>query len=168
MIFETERLLVRQLTENDIEDFHALQQGPDVMRYIRKPMNRPESTKELKRFVDCYTDSAQTFLIWAVIEKLENSFLGICGVYVNRWGEHELAYRFLAHYWGNGYGQETLGGLIRHCFEKLGLSELTAYVHVENKRSIRVVKKYMNHVKTVYSEDMEDLEQVFQIKSTKR
>lgn len=167
MIFETERLLVRKLAETDIDDFHALQQDRDVMRYIRKPMNKLESTRELKRFIDCYTDSAQTFLIWAVIEKLENSFIGICGVYRNKWDENELAYRFLARHWGNGYGQETLNGLIDHCLEVLKLPVLTAYVHEENTRSIRVAEKYMNYVKTVYSEDVEGLEKVFKNREDK-
>ena len=46
-LFDSKRLFVRHLREGDIEGFYKMQSNPNVMKYIKPPMNYEESKEEL-------------------------------------------------------------------------------------------------------------------------
>ena len=164
MIFETERLYVRKLQKSDIEGFYDMQSNPNVMQHIKQFMNRSESEMELERFINYYNNEDVFFKIWAVEEKNDNKFIGICGVYENEKNEFEIAYRLRELYWKRGFGKEIAKNLIHYCFDNFDLNELTAYVRLENKGSINILKKEMELVKEFFCKKVNLYEQVYQLK----
>ncbi|MCO7226596.1 GNAT family N-acetyltransferase [Pleionea sp. CnH1-48] len=149
---------------DDLEPFYDMQSDPDVMRYIKAPMNHEQSQKELERFISYYSHESAFFNIWAMVDKASMQFVGICGVYENEQQEFEIAYRLRQAYWGKGYGREIARSLISYCFEHLGLKDLTAYADSRNQGSITILEKEMMFVKEFYSEKTQVTERKYSLK----
>ncbi len=164
MLFETERLIIRKLKKSDIQGFYDMQSNPNVMRHIKKFMNRSESETELRRFMDYYDSKDIFFNIWAVEQKDNNDFIGICGVYENDKLEFEIAYRLRELYWKKGFGTEIANSLIAYCFEKVNLNELSAYVRIENNDSVNILEKEMAFVNAFYCEKTNTYERLYKLK----
>lgn len=151
ILFETKRLIVRNLKGIDIDGFYDMQGNPNVMRHIKKTMNLTESKAELNRFIGYYHNKEVYFNIWAIEEKIDKTFVGICGVYKNQMSEFEIAYRLREKFWKKGIGGEIAKELIAYCFKNLKIDELTAYVHKENKGSVHILEREMVFQKEFYS-----------------
>jgi len=164
MKFKTKRLIIRKLKESDIDGFYDMQSNPNVMKHIKKHMNRNESELELQRFINYYTDKNTFFNIWVVEKILTNEFIGICGVYENDKSEFEIAYRLREKYWKKGFGNEIAKELINHCFEKEKLSEISAYVRIENSSSVNILEKEMEFVTEFYCEKAKSYEKLYRLK----
>lgn len=162
-LFETDRLNVKHLSPEDIEGFYKMQSNPKVMQYIKPTMNYAESKKELQRFIGYYDAPHTMFQIWAVHEKRTDSFIGICGVYLNEHDEYEIAYRFQQSKWGMGFGSEIAKKLIRFCFETLSYDTLFAYVMEGNVGSRKILEKYMEYDREMYSDNTSSKEYVYRI-----
>ena len=141
MIYQTERLLIRNLKTSDINPFHEMQGNPKVMKYtdgVAKTYE--EDLVDLQRVIDFYTKPKNDFWVWAVIRKSDNAFLGTIALIKDDENNDEIGYRFLEKYWNNGYAYEAMMGLIAYCRNK-GLKEIVAEVIVLNKASEYIIKK---------------------------
>lgn len=146
IFLETERLVLRPFTEADAGDLLALDNDPDVMRFING--GRPTGleairTRTLPRFLHdhpCWGTRGY----WAAQEKTGGAFLG--------WFEFrplddrsaavvELGYRLHRAAWGRGYATEGSTALIRKGFTDLGVERVTANTMSVNTRSRRVMEK---------------------------
>lgn len=143
MIFNTERLSIRKLKTSDIKEFHDMLGNPNVMKYVKTPLTLKASELELQKFIDLYSNPSKFYNIWAVDLKESSKLIGICGVYENTDGEHEIAYRLRELFWGNGFGNEICEALINYCNTNLNLNKLVAYVHPENTGSIKILERHM-------------------------
>jgi len=143
---ETERLVLRPFTEADAEHLLALDNDPDVMRFING--GRPTSletiqTRSLPRLLHVHPCFG-TRGYWAAQEKTGGGFLG--------WFEFrpltdhspavvELGYRLHKAAWGNGYATEGVRALIHRGFTGLGVERVTANTMAVNTASRRVMEK---------------------------
>lgn len=145
MIFETERLLVRKLNTNDSELFFELMNNPNVMNPIpQKVFTRIESNTKLTELISIEISSKK---IWCLTEKGNDSLIGICGFLKNNENDDEIAYRLIERFWGKGYGTEITKGLIEYSFEILNFEKITADVNIDNKKSSRILEKFMNPIR---------------------
>ncbi len=141
MIFETERLLVRQLIESDLEGFHEMQSDPEVMKYVDgEPKSLSEHQKELQELIGLYAKRNNEFIIYAIERKLDYQFVGTVALVKDDHSNDEIGYRFSKKYWGQGFGFEIVQGLVRYCIS-ISKEKLIAYVSPENKSSERILQK---------------------------
>ncbi|MDF2486972.1 MAG: family N-acetyltransferase, partial [Herbinix sp.] len=104
MLFETERLYIRELNKSDTELFAKMQGNANVMKYVTgRPKTKEESINELEKIIHIDKKTNREFIIMAVVRIDSNKFVGTCAVIKNDDGEHEIGYRFIEEYWGNGY-----------------------------------------------------------------
>lgn len=149
MIFETKRLIVRDLKIDDSESYFDMMGNPNVMNPIpRKVMTKSESDKHLRQLID--NDSKK--MIWGIEDKKSKSFIGLCALLKNDDQDNELGYRLREKYWGVGYGTEITEGLISYCFNKLKFDKITADVNTANLKSVKILDKLMKPVKEFYNE----------------
>lgn len=140
MIFETKRLVVRKLLMTDLMAFHEMQSNPKVMQYVQGDVKTlDEHQKELKYVISKYKEEGNHFWIYAIILKECNQFLGTVAL-VKDGTTDEIGYRFLEKYWGKGYGNELVEGLIKFC-KNQKFNNLTAYVINENKASSKILER---------------------------
>ena len=79
-VLETERLILRRLTMDDLDDLFALYHSPDVRKYYSEGLPSYEETKqELEWMINtCYANYG--FGMWATLEKKTGKFIGRCGL----------------------------------------------------------------------------------------
>ncbi|WP_157961084.1 GNAT family N-acetyltransferase [Lutibacter citreus] len=150
MIFETERLLVRKLNIKDSDLFYEMMSNPKVMDPIpQKVFSRSESDAKLKVLIS--PEKGMNLKIWGLLEKRNNSFIGICGFLKNNENDDEIAYRLIERYWGVGYGTEIAKALVEYSFNILKVEKITADVNIENEKSAKILQKFMNPVKEFFN-----------------
>ncbi|MFI9157929.1 GNAT family N-acetyltransferase [Kitasatospora aureofaciens] len=146
VFLETARLLLRPFTASDTDHLHALDNDPEVMRFINggAPTSREAvETRILPRLLHDHACSG-TRGFWAAEEKTTGRFLG--------WFEFrplddqspavvELGYRLNRVAWGRGYATEGSLALIDKGFTDLGVERVTANTMAVNTRSRRVMEK---------------------------
>jgi len=151
-MFETGRLLVRKLNTNDSKLFFELMSNPNVMNPIpQKVFTKIESDTKLNDLI-LLEESSKT-KIWCLTEKGNDSLIGICGLLKNDENDNVIAYRLIERFWGKGYGTEIAKGLIEYSFENLNFEKITADVNIENKKSSKIIEKFMNPVREFFNKE---------------
>lgn len=141
-VLETDRLVMRRMMECDYRVMYALNDDPEVMRYVGDgPFETPEHSYDfLFNYQDVYRKYG--FARWTVELKATGQRLGWCGLRLYREdGDMDLGYRFFRKHWNKGYATEASLACIKYAFETLGFDYLTARANVENVGSYRVMEK---------------------------
>lgn len=142
MVFQTSRLLVRQLTYDDFEPFHEMQSNLNVMQYASgKAQSLEENKADLKKVINHYSAENNGFWVWAIEGKSNGELIGTAAMIVDEKNEGEIGYRLLEKYWGNGFASETLKDLIDFGFEKMKLKAIYANVDMRNIASVKMLDK---------------------------
>ena len=147
IFLETERLVLRRLTEADVDNLFALDSDPAVMRFLTGGRPTPRDVIEqeiLPRFLRYYERYNERFGAWAAIEKATGDFLGWFSFKPPEGSsphEVELGYRLRQSAWGMGYGTEGAQALIRKGFAELGVQRVFATTYQDNLASRRVMEK---------------------------
>lgn len=155
MIFETERLLVRRLSMDDLQSFYEMQSNPLVLQYATGEVMPFEDIKSrLQLLIDKYDIPNNDFWIYAIERKLDNEFIGTVALVKDENNEDEIGYRFLQKYWGNGYGFEVVEGLLVFA-KRAGYKKLIGNVVDKNVASVKILERlHFNPVKKFISEDI--------------
>ncbi|AUC84503.1 N-acetyltransferase [Polaribacter sp. ALD11] len=140
MIFETERLLIRKLNSDDLQEFHVLENNPEVLKYATGTVkNFEENSKELKYLISLYIKPKNDFWIYAIERKQGAKFIGTLALVKDNIDD-EIGYRFVEECWGKGYGYEVCEGLLYYS-KQLKIKKLVAYVVLENKASVKILER---------------------------
>lgn len=154
MIFETERLLIRELKLTDLNSFHTMQSNPKVLQFATGDVKSlEEHTLEITELINKYQNKNNDFWIYAIQRKSDNNFIGTLAL-VKDENDDEIGYRFLEKFWGNGYGFEICKGTISYC-RKIGMKKLVGYVVDDNIASAKILEKLnFKVVKKFISDDI--------------
>lgn len=143
---ETERLILRRFTPDDVEVVTALDADPAVMRYVTggRPTPREEIRDEYLPSWLAYYEKGDQYGFWAAVEKRTGGFIGWFHLRPqsdDADDEPELGYRLIVSAWGLGYATEGSRALIRKAFAGLGARRVHATAMVVNVASWRVMEK---------------------------
>jgi ribosomal-protein-alanine N-acetyltransferase len=138
-ITETERLILRKWTLDDVDSLFNLNSDPEVVKYTGN-----DAFKNKQEVIDLISNYEQyekyNMGRWVVELKVTNEFLGWCGLkYVD--DEVDLGYRLLQQHWGKGYATESSVASLDYGFNRLGLKRIIGRAMKENVNSIHVLKK---------------------------
>ncbi len=147
-IIETERLMLRDWHDNDLEAFTAINQDPKVLAFLPGPWTKEMCQDRMKLFNDLLKEHGFTW--WAVELKQTGQLVGAVGLITPPWEAHftpcvEIGWRLGYQYWGQGYATEAAQAVLRYGFEKCGLKEIVSFTVPKNKASIRVMEKIGMH-----------------------
>lgn len=147
---ETERLILREVLDSDLEGFFELDSDPDVHKYLG---NRPITTRdEAKKAIDLIRRqySERGVGRWAVVHKDSGEFMGWSGLKLNTKEEsyhpkhynfHDIGYRLIKRYWGQGYATESGKAAIDYGFDTMNLDAVYAITEMGNEASHRALEK---------------------------
>jgi RimJ/RimL family protein N-acetyltransferase len=146
IFLETERLVLRRFTEDDVDDLVELDSDPDVMRFINggRPTPRDEIVNEVLPAFLGYYERFAGYGFWAAVEKSTGRFVGWFHFRpedADHPDEVELGYRLRRSAWGKGYATEGSRALIDKGFSELGAQRVVASSMVVNVASWRVMEK---------------------------
>jgi RimJ/RimL family protein N-acetyltransferase len=156
VFLETERLQLRRLTEDDVENLVELDGDPEVMRYINggRPTPREEIEHELLPAIFGQYERYAGFGFWAAVEKSSGRFVGWFHFRPGQDappGEVELGYRLRKSAWGKGYATEGSRALVEKGFAELGVQRVVASTMVVNVASRRVMENAgLKYVRTFH------------------
>ncbi len=162
VFLETERLILRQFTEDDVDNLVELDSDPEVMRYLNGGVATPRELVEqeiLPRFLSYY-ERYDGVGVWAAIEKASGEFIGWFSLRppdVSHSDEVELGYRLRRSAWGQGYATEGAQALIRKGFTEFGVRRVTANTYEHNTGSRRVMEKVGMTLVRRYRPTLEEL-----------
>jgi ribosomal-protein-alanine N-acetyltransferase len=141
VVIETERLLLRNFTEDDGSLIYELNIDPDVAKYTHDNLRDPDHAKEMLEKTILPQYALYNHGRWAVLLKPGLEFIGWCGLkYRINVNEVDVGYRFKKHAWGKGYATEAAFASIRYGFEKPGLKRLVGRAEIGNIASWRVLE----------------------------
>ena len=127
--FETERLIIREADERDIEDLYELYTDANVLKYNCIPPLTRENIR------DGIESGEYSFCIEL---KGEGKVIGAVGFCNNGNMRHDVPSRCISYelntkYTKKGYMTEAVVAFLRYCFEELGVDVVSARVFDEKR-----------------------------------
>ncbi|WP_130796263.1 GNAT family N-acetyltransferase [Streptomyces otsuchiensis] len=160
----TDRLLLRPVRDSDLETAYAINNDPEVMRYLNGgrpvPLERVRD-KDLPRMTRHHPAIGGP-AYWAAEERATGRLLGWLLLRPVREGDGsllELGYRLGRDAWGRGLATEGSRALIRYAFTELGAERVTANTMTVNAGSRRVMEKCgLRLLRTYFDKWPQDIE----------
>lgn len=153
---ETDRLILREVLDSDLEGFYRLDADPEVHRYLgNKPIR---SRKEAQHAIDIIRSQYTERGIgrFAVVEKASGDFIGWSGLKFNTGDKetigdkrdfYDVGYRLIPRYWNKGYATESSLATLNFGFNDLQLKTIVGAAETDNIASNKVLKKIGLHFK---------------------
>ncbi len=156
LVLKSDRLLLRPLSENDLDVSIEILTDPAVMKYVAKTHTKEQVIQELPAALKRCAGGCIGF--WCVIDRLTKEKLGTAllqplpiDVKGTPWnlvggeelpdGEVEVGYFLKKSAWGKGYATEACSRLLKFAFEETQLKEVVAITAPNNTASQNVLKK---------------------------
>lgn len=142
IILETDRLILRKLTNDDKHDLSLVLQNKDVMYAYEHAFSDEEVGIWLNNQLRRYKDDG--FGLWAVILKETGALIGQCGLTIQQIGNKnvvEVGYLFNKAYWHKGYATESAIACKNFAFNNLNIDEVYSIIRENNTSSINVARR---------------------------
>lgn len=143
---QTERCIIRDIAEDDVEGMFALESNPNVHKFLG---NQPISTRDQAvEIIENILWQYKTFGIgrWAIEDKVTHKFIGWTGfkreeklrtdrVYI------DIGYRLREKFWGKGLATETALACLNYGFDTLNFEEVCGCADTDHKASNAILRK---------------------------
>lgn len=142
-VITTPRVVLRWISENDIDGLYEIFSDPQVVRYWSSgPLTNREAAAKMQREI-AEGNLSDTMLKWGLALRESDSVIGTTTLFNLNLdnGRAELGYAMGRAYWGKGYMNEALQALVTHAFEVMNLRRLEADVDPRNASSIRTLER---------------------------
>ena len=140
MAIETERLILRDWREADIDAFDRHTNTAAVMRWLGGVQPRDKLEDAIRNRMMRW-QAERGFTFWAVERKADGELLGFCGLKLadtpgtSIEGVHEVGWRLREDAWGQGYAKEAAIASLDFAFDTLGAERVVAITCIENEGS---------------------------------
>lgn len=142
-ILETERLLLRRIDANDVNEIFALRSNPETMKYIPRPLVKTnEDALEHIAMIDAKIENNEG-INWGIVLKNDPKIIGIIGHYRIKPENFraEIGYMLLPEFNGKGIISEAVKEVVNYGFNVMKLHSIEAIIDPENLGSEKVLQK---------------------------
>ena len=155
IFLETSRLILRNLTDDDVDDLVILDSDREVMRFINGgiAISRGAIANDFLPYAMSYGERYDNFGFWAMVEKQSQEFIG--WIFLRPEVDFKLlqqlnfaepdtvetGYRIRRQSWNKGYTTEGVRALINKSFTESDIPKIVAWAIAESKASTRVMEK---------------------------
>jgi len=140
---ETERLLLRRVSYDDVNEILELRGNPETMKYIPRPLvtNADEALAHIKLIDDKIERNEG--INWAITIKGNPKLIGVIGHYRIQPENHrcEIGYMILPQYNGQGYVTEAVKAVLQYGFDDLQMHSIEGVIDPDNIASEKVLLK---------------------------
>lgn len=151
MLFETDRLIIRNWRDADKPHFARMGQDPEVMRYLGGLRNKQASDQAVVDQMALFAERKPAF--WAAALKSSREFMGFIGVkeinfsapFADPKPGFEIGWRLAKEYWGNGYATEGAKAALTYAFSNWDIDLIWSFTVPDNLASQRVMEKIGMH-----------------------
>lgn len=141
--FQTKRLLIRNLTMDDVEPWLEFLQGENSLEFL--PFTGPtieHSKKWIEKQLNRYKDDGHGLM--ALVDKDTGRMVGQCGLLkqeIDGNVEIEIGYHIVPVFRGKGYATEAAIAFKKLAFKKKMAASIISIIHVDNIKSQKVAER---------------------------
>ncbi len=147
ILIQTNRLLIRQVIDEDELGFYQLDTDPEVHKYLgnNPSTNMDEIRRTIKFIQQQYIDNG--IGRFSVIERETNNFIGWAGLKLiteetnGHINYYDLGYRLSQKFWGKGFATESAEAILTYGFNEMQLKEIFAIADSGNEGSKNILQK---------------------------
>jgi RimJ/RimL family protein N-acetyltransferase len=138
---ETDRLLLREWREEDVEELLRMTADAQWRRFMSSAAETPaEAWRTIALFLGHL--AMRGYTMWAVEEKDTGEFVGHLGPWRPfGWPDLEIGWSIDRSRWGRGYAVEAARAAAAWVFDELGATSVVHLIDPGNVASIRVAEK---------------------------
>lgn len=142
-VIETERLILRAFTPDDLQAFIRMNSDPDMIRYAQpRAITAEDEAREAMAKGPFHDYEHVGYGRFACVWKATGEVIGFSGLkFLAELNETELGYRFWPVHWGKGLATEAGQASLDFARQTLGLKRLIGLVHPDNGASAQVLRK---------------------------
>jgi len=142
-VLRTERLVLRETAERDVEAVFAMESDPVAMRYWSHPpmQDIAEAQASVERARGFFPEGMS--LRWSITRPSDDWMLGHASLFnfSAQSGRGDIGYGLARPHWGQGFMHEALTAVIDYAFGPLGLRRLEADTDPRNASSLRALER---------------------------
>lgn len=143
--YETERLILRAFTEDDVKPFHRMISEHEIVKTTGggvSPDLSDEEVIELMHIAPLGDYDKYGYGRHAMVYKETGQVIGFTGLKpLPDFNTTDIGYRMFPEYWGKGLATESCWPMMKYGFEVLELPEIIGIAFPHNKASCRVLSK---------------------------
>jgi ribosomal-protein-alanine N-acetyltransferase len=140
---KTDRLLLRKVALEDLDDMYVWASDPDVTPYVTWDAHK--SVDETRVFINDILNRYKHAKLapWAIVHREDRRMIGLDGFCTWEIKDRSavFAYVLSKSYWRQGYTSEATRAIVDFGFQRMGLNRISARCRVENIGSARVMEK---------------------------
>lgn len=142
-VLETERLRLRELSQDDAEFMLRLLNEPSFIQNIGdRGVRELEGARAYILGGPVASYERHGFGLWLVEEKGSGAPVGICGLLKRDALEDvDIGYALVPEHWSKGYASESAAAVVAYAREKLGLRRVAAITDADNQRSCGLLER---------------------------
>lgn len=141
-ITETERCIIRETTESDVDAFYEIYKDPSITQFMEPLFEEKEA--ELQ-YVKDYREKVYDFYgfgMWTVLDKQTGQVIGRAGISMREGFEDpELGFMIAKDYQGKGLATEVCQAILAFAYQEFQFSRFQALVCKDNLPSHKVLSK---------------------------
>ena len=163
-VIETERLYLREMTENDFEALKKVLADPEIMLHYPCVFDEAKVKNWIQRNIDRYRIFG--FGLWAVCLKETGEMIGDCGLtmqLVNGQIKPEIGYHIRADKQRKGYAKEAASAVRDWTFTHTPFNIIYSYMKYTNEASIRTAIFYGCRQVDEFEDDVNGITKVFAV-----
>lgn len=144
VLAETERLRVRRMSPDDVDEFLAYQTHPKVMRYQPyEPATRESAIRFLTKEATQEASEDGYYIAFAVCHNRDQKVMGeVClDVAPKAQSKAVIGWAFHPDYHGQGYAREAAQALLCYAFTDLALHRIHTFCDTRNTASFRLMER---------------------------
>jgi len=141
-VLVTERLLIRETTLDDVDEFYKLYKDPEMTRYMEGLFENPQDEKRYQKDYIEKVYGLMGFGIWTVVKRDDGNIIGRVGYSIrNGFDDIEIGFLIGKKYQRQGYAFEACRAVLDYGRDVLLFDKVQALVKAENKISIKLCQK---------------------------
>ena len=145
MILQTERLLLREMTQEDFPALCCILQDEQTMYAYEGAFNDTEVREWLDRQIKRYAEDKVG--LWGAVLKENGELIGQCGITMQPYREQtvpEIGYLIRKNFWHKGYATEAARSCADYASHILGIKRIYSIIRDNNlpSQGVAIVKHY--------------------------
>ena len=164
MVIETERLYLREMTENDFDALYRVLADSDIMQHYPYTFDDARVRGWINRNIERY--KILGFGLWAVCLKDTGEMIGDCGLtmqLINGQIKPEIGYHIRADKQRKGYAKEAAIAVRDWTFNNTSFNIVYSYMKYTNEPSAKTAISYGCKQVDEFTDEMNEITKVFAI-----
>jgi len=164
MVIETERLYLREMTDEDFRALYKVLADPNIMQHYPYTFDEKRVRNWIERNIERYRVFG--FGLWAVCLKETGEMIGDCGLTMQLIGgeiKPEIGYHIRADKQRNGFAKEAAIAVRDWTFNNTPFNVIYSYMKHTNEPSAKTAMSYGCKQVDEFNDDTNEITKVFAI-----